>query len=112
MPREKVVYVITDAAERDPWRKLGQQIREVLRPTALIGVIAAPLMAVTALPVGLLLGWHPFLIFCAAVIGGPVLVNLVDLLAARFGLPPLAWVATRIIARHPALNPKENRRNG
>ncbi|MFI7632445.1 hypothetical protein [Microbispora rosea] len=109
MSRERLVYVITDAPERNPWRRLGQQIREALRPSVLVGVLAVPVMAATSVPVGLILGWPPFLIFCGVVIGGPVLVNLVDLIGARLGWPPLSWVATQILTRRPAVPSKETR---
>lgn len=112
MPRERLVYVITDAPERSPWPKRWHDLRELLRPTALIGLLAAPLWALTAIPVGLLLGWPPFVLFIAGVVAAPLIANLTDLLAARLGFPSLAWVASRLITRRPAITQKETRRNG
>lgn len=114
-PEERLVYVITDLPEPEPKREpKGVGFWEALRPSAVLALVAGPLLAVTSIPVGLLLGWSPFVLYCAAVVGWPVLVNLVDLAGARFGWPPLAWTAARILSarRTTSRTTKEDPSNG
>lgn len=111
-PDPQVVYVITDLDPEPPPRPWAA-IRRALRPTALISVIAVPIFAATAVPAGLLLGWHPLVLALALVAGGPVLVNLLDLAGARLGWPPLAWTASQILAaRRSPTTSKETRTDG
>jgi hypothetical protein len=103
---ERKVYVITDAPVRE---RVRVTLAHLLRPTGLIAMIAAPLWAVASVPLGLLLGWHPLILFAAVVVGSPVFIHLTDLLAARLGLPPLGWVASQALGRSvPVDNQKEN----
>ncbi|MEU8383972.1 hypothetical protein [Streptosporangium sp. NPDC048865] len=113
-PDPQVVYVITDLDPKpQPKTSVWASIHEVLRPTFLVGLVAAPLLALVLIPVGLLLGgWPPFLLFATAVIASPALVNLVDLLGARVGWPPLSWVASQMLAQHSTTASKETRPNG
>ncbi|MET8146345.1 hypothetical protein ABZU32_39065 [Sphaerisporangium sp. NPDC005288] len=104
----KVVYVITDLDPKPATKRSGwEAFREALRPTLLISTIAVPVLMVMCIPVGLVLGWSPFVLFCALIVGWPVLVNLVDLMGARLGWPPLHWVASQILARRTSVASKE-----
>ncbi len=112
-----VVYVVTDAepsgrtiranVETDPLGALWPLIRHAVAVT----IVAVPFLACTALLFGVLLGWSAPVLLAAALFASPVLANLLDLLGARVGWPPLAWTATRIAERHGTTS-KENPTDG
>lgn len=110
-PAPAVVYVVTDlGAPAEPGQ--AQPVNPyaalwgALQPLIALGLVVVPVLASTALLIGLLLGWSPPVLAVAAVLGLPVLIGLTDLLGARLGWPPLAWTAARIAARRrPAPGP-------
>lgn len=94
--KARTVYVITDARPRE---RLVWRLAALARATVPVAAIAVPLWALASIPFGWLLGWPPFALFCVGVIASPALLHLTDLAAARLGLPPLAWIASRALRR-------------
>ncbi|OUD00093.1 hypothetical protein [Streptosporangium minutum] len=99
-----VVYVITDLDEPatedqgdqgDPREALRGALRQMLG----LAVIGVPVLATTALVIGLFLGWPPLILLLAAALALPVLVNLIDLAGAFIGAPPMSWTVKQL-ARH------------